>query len=77
MIKKIRKVCERTWDWQCSCDTQDILNTGTSQEIWGLVSDHWASLVAQMVKKSTYSAGDPDLILELRRSPGEGNGYPQ
>jgi len=28
-------------------------------------------------KKSTYSAGDPDLILELRRSPGEGNGYPQ
>ena len=50
MIKKIRKVCERTWDWQCSCDIQDILNTGTSQEIWGLVSDRWASLVAQMVK---------------------------
>ena len=28
------------------------------------------------VKESAYNAGDPGLILELGRSPGEGNGYP-
>ena len=27
-------------------------------------------------KESDYSAGDLGLILELGRSPGEGNGYP-
>ena len=27
-------------------------------------------------KESAYSAGDPDLIPWLGRSPGEGNGYP-
>ena len=27
-------------------------------------------------KESTYNAGDPALIPELGRSPGEGNGYP-
>ena len=27
-------------------------------------------------KESTYSAGDPDSIPGLERSPGEGNGYP-
>ena len=26
--------------------------------------------------ESTYSAGDPDSIPGLERSPGEGNGYP-
>ena len=36
----------------------------------------WASLVAQMVKKSGCNAGDPGLIPGLGRSPGEGNGYP-
>ena len=53
MIKKIRKVCERTWDWQCSCDTQDILNTGTSQEIWGLVSDHCNKISITIKKKES------------------------
>ena len=27
-------------------------------------------------KESAYSAGDPGSILDLGRSPGEGNGYP-
>ena len=27
-------------------------------------------------KKSAYTAGDPDSIPGLERSPGEGNGYP-
>ena len=27
-------------------------------------------------KESTYNAGDPGLIPELGRSPGEGKGYP-
>ena len=27
-------------------------------------------------KESTYNAGDPGLIPELGRSPGEGHGYP-
>ena len=34
------------------------------------------SLVAQVVKVSAYNVGDLGLIPELRRSPGEGNGYP-
>ena len=33
------------------------------------------SLVAQTIK-SACNAGDPDSILELVRSPGEGLGYP-
>ena len=32
--------------------------------------------VAQVVKASTYNAGDPGLILGLGRSPGEGHGNP-
>ena len=37
----------------------------------------WDSLVAQMIKKEfTCNAGDPGLIPELGRSPGDGNGYP-
>ena len=36
----------------------------------------WASLVARMVKKSTYSAGDLGSILGLGRSPGGGHGNP-
>ena len=35
-----------------------------------------ASLVAQLVKKSTCNAGDLGLIPGLGRSPGEGKGYP-
>ena len=34
----------------------------------------WASLVAQTVKKSICSAGDPGSIPRWGRSPGEGNG---
>ena len=34
------------------------------------------SLVAQMVKASTYNAGDPGSIPGAGRSPGEGNGNP-
>ena len=36
----------------------------------------WASLVAQLVKKSARNAGDPGSIPGLGRSPGEGEGYP-
>jgi len=32
----------------------------------------WASLVAQLVKKSASNVGDLGLILGLGRSPGEG-----
>ena len=32
--------------------------------------------MAQMVKKSTYNAGDPSSIPGSGRSSGEGNGYP-
>ena len=35
-----------------------------------------AFLIAQMVKESTRSAGDPSLIPGLGRSAGEGIGYP-
>ena len=35
-----------------------------------------ASLVAQLVKKSTCNTGGPDSILGLGISPGEGKGYP-
>ena len=33
-------------------------------------------MVAQLVKKSTCSAGDPGLIREMGSSPTEGNGNP-
>ena len=36
----------------------------------------WASPVAQMVKKSACSAGDPGSISGLGRFPGEVNRYP-
>ena len=36
----------------------------------------WASLVAQLVKKSTCNAGDMGSIPGLGRSPGEANSYP-
>ena len=36
----------------------------------------WASLVAQLVKNPTCSAGDLGLIPGLGRSPGEGKGHP-
>ena len=32
--------------------------------------------MAQLVKESTYNAGDLDSIPGLGRSPGEGEGYP-
>ena len=35
----------------------------------------WTSLVAQLVKRSTCSAGDLSFLPGLERSPGEGNGY--
>ena len=35
----------------------------------------WASLVAQLIKKSTCNVGDLGLIPGLGRSPGEGNRY--
>ena len=40
------------------------------------VAAFWASLVAQLIKKSAYNAGDPGSIPGLRRPPGEGIGYP-
>ena len=36
----------------------------------------WASLVAQLVKKSTCNAEDLGLIPGLGRAPGEEKGYP-
>ena len=45
----------------------------TFEIVWNCM---WASLVTQTVKESACNAGDPDLISESGRSPGEGNGYP-
>jgi len=42
----------------------------------GVLDIFWASLVAQMVKESDCNVGDLGSIPGLRRSPGEGNGYP-
>ena len=36
----------------------------------------WASLVAQLVKKYAYKAGNLGSVPGLGRSPGKGNGYP-
>ena len=41
-----------------------------------MLGNRWASLVAQLVKESACSAGDPGSIPGLGRSPGEGNGNP-
>ena len=45
----------------------------TFEIVWNCM---WASLVTQTVKESACNAGDPGLISESGRSPGEGNGYP-
>ena len=37
---------------------------------------YWASLVAQLVKKSACNAGEPGFIPGSGRSLGEGNGNP-
>ena len=49
-----------TWDLFFSCSMLDL----------------WASQVAQVVENPPVSAEDMGLILELGRSPGEGNGNP-
>ena len=41
-----------------------------------MLSFEGTSLVAQMVKASTYNVGDPGSIPGSGRSPGEGNGNP-
>ena len=41
-----------------------------------LPKNHWASLVAKLIKESACNAGDPSLIPGSERSPGEGIGYP-
>ena len=40
------------------------------------LSGNWTFLVAQMVRRLAYDAGDPGSIPGLGRSPGEGNGNP-
>ena len=52
------------------------LGRSTGEEIGYPFQYSWASLVAQLVKKSACNAGDLGLIPGLGRSPGEGNGYP-
>ena len=74
-------LCSLTRDWTCTpALTAWSLNHWTAREVLGsggFYVDLWGtSLVAQMVKASAYNAGDPDLITELGRSPGEGNGNP-
>ena len=51
-------------------------NAHSFSHLWWVLSDHWASLVAQMVKNLPAIAEDPGLTPELGRSPGEGKGYP-
>ena len=44
---------------------------------WGLICvNRWASLVAQLVKKSACNVGNLGSIPGMGRSPGEGNSYP-
>ena len=49
---------------------------GNLSILWHCLSLGWASLVAQLVKKSAWNAGDPSLIPGSGRSAGEGIGYP-
>ena len=44
--------------------------------IFGFYNMYLASLVAQLVKESVCSVGDLGSIPRLRRSSGEGKGYP-
>ena len=41
-----------------------------------MVGKAWDFPGSSVAKESTCNAGDPGLILESGRSPGEGNGYP-
>ena len=52
---------------------------GSLEVDWALgaaVETFRASLIAQLVKESTFNAGDPGLIPGTGRSAGEGIGYP-
>ena len=57
--------------------TQAILKyMNWHQIIYSCLMTLWASLVAQLVKKSTCNSGDPSSAPGWGRSPGEGIGYP-
>ena len=55
-----------------------VLKKDLNCTIWGrgMLILFRVSLVTQVVKESSYNAGDLDWIPGLGRSSGEGNGYP-
>ena len=55
-------------------EVRDVFIRSVNAVDWFIYS--WASLVVQLVKKSSCSVGDLGSVPELGRSPGEGNGYP-
>ena len=68
-----------------SCGHPCVHNWSLFLFLWGHQSDpirayprglNWASLVAQLVKKSACNVGDLGSIPGPGRSPGEGKGYP-
>ena len=52
------------------------INILYSLNLYNIIRQLWASLVVQMGKESACNTGDVGSIPGLRRSPGEGNGYP-
>jgi len=54
-----------------------VLGRSTGEGIGYPSQYSWASLVAQLVKKSSCNAGDLGLIPGLGRSPGEEKDYPR
>ena len=46
------------------------------EQTGGLNNRYWVQYGGSGRKESAFNAGDPGLILESGRSPGDGNGYP-
>ena len=58
------------------CKTVSELGRSAGERIGYPLQYSWASLVAQLVKKSSCNVGDLGLIPGLGKSPGEGKSYP-
>ena len=78
-VSKIVKFIELQWD----VGGQELQRGGNGKLIINVQMEspgdllyHIVSLVNLNGKESTCNVGDPDLVPELGRSPGEGNGSP-
>ena len=57
-------------------NSQNLIRDQVNERTTSYFLIHYIAVVVLLHKESACNAGDPTLISGLRRSPGEGNGYP-